>query len=128
MSDIWELCTPDSDQLSLIENLEVGTKFSNIIWESVSTSNDSPNLSYPKEEGVDDLQSVLDSAESSCSKFISELVSTLSILDDVANAYSDVTGRTNNLMINCENLLEQQVSLIYLNIIIISYFFKPFLF
>jgi len=33
----------------------------------------------------------------------------LSVLEDVSNAHADVTGRTNILMHNCENLLEQKV-------------------
>jgi hypothetical protein len=34
----------------------------------------------------------------------------LTALSDVSSAYDDVMGQTNSLMVNCENLLEQQVT------------------
>ena len=58
---------------------------------------------------MDDLQSVLDDTESTCLHFVNELDGILSVLEDVSNAHADVTGRTNILMHNCENLLEQKV-------------------
>ena len=43
--------------------------------------------------------------------FLAELDNILHTLGEVATLYDDVTGRTNSLMMNCENLLEQQHTL-----------------
>jgi hypothetical protein len=45
------------------------------------------------------------------STFVKELDSILKTLGEVGDAYDDVTGRTNSLMVNCESLLEQQRTL-----------------
>lgn len=42
---------------------------------------------------------------------MAELDNILHTLGEVASLYDDVTGRTNSLMMNCENLLEQQHTL-----------------
>ena len=44
-------------------------------------------------------------------EFLEELDMILSSLEDMATAYDEVTSRSNTLMSNCENLLEQQHSL-----------------
>ena len=63
------------------------------------------------ESGIDGLQASLVSSELSCRSFMTELDSLLHTLGEVAALHDDVTGRTNSLMFNCENLLEQQVTL-----------------
>lgn len=57
------------------------------------------------------MQNSLNTAELSCSTFITELDSILKTLAEVGSAYEDVTSRTNSLMVNCESLLEQQRTL-----------------
>ena len=56
---------------------------------------------------VDHLQISLEAAESSCKSFMAELDGILYSLGEVNVEFNDVTGRTNNLMLNCESLLEQ---------------------
>jgi hypothetical protein len=53
----------------------------------------------------------LTSTEEFVSTFVKELDSILKTLGEVGDAYDDVTGRTNSLMVNCESLLEQQRTL-----------------
>ena len=47
--------------------------------------------------------------ESSCKSFIQELDAVVASLDEITSAHHSVTGRTNSLMRNCEDLLDRQV-------------------
>lgn len=116
MSSIWDLCAVDDTQLAEIlkyeqEILQMGK---NSQTNSVNDINTSTNLDSALEcsdSGIDGLQAVLLNTESSCHNFMNELDHTLEMLCKVASSHSDVTGRTNSLMLNCENLLEQQVQI-----------------
>ena len=55
-------------------------------------------------------KSALTDAEHSCKVFLEELDALLTLLTGISNSHVDVTGRTNNLILSCENLLEQQVN------------------
>lgn len=54
-------------------------------------------------------KSALSEAENTCQDFLRELDDLLLVLSGISTAHSDVTGRTNNLIVSCENLLEEQV-------------------
>ena len=67
-----------------------------------------PDIGSNKDD-IYDLRALLHETETSCGKFIEELDDIIEVLDGISSAHEDVTGRTNVLMLNCENLLEQQV-------------------
>jgi len=80
---------------------------------TVGNDDDMEELELPvvTESNVDSLQQSLEAAELSCRTFRQELDSILYTLGEVSVEFNDVTGRTNNLMLNCEALLEKQHSL-----------------
>ena len=80
---------------------------------TVGNDDDIEELELPvvTESNVDSLQQSLEAAELSCRTFRQELDSILYTLGEVSVEFNDVTGRTNNLMLNCEALLEKQHSL-----------------
>lgn len=128
MSSIWDYCVIDTATAALIQNLE---NCSEINTRLLAADRDAPSSSgamsskaavsdrnivlamvaSTDESGIDGLQASLVSSELSCRSFMTELDSLLHTLGEVAALHDDVTGRTNSLMFNCENLLEQQVTL-----------------
>jgi len=76
-------------------------------------NDDGDELEVPEiaHSNVDSLQQSLEAAELSCRSFRQELDGILYTLGEVSVEFNDVTGRTNNLMLNCEALLEKQHSL-----------------
>eukprot|EP01041_Mallomonas_annulata_P006587 gene6587-13326_t len=114
MPEAWDLyCSLDYEQQEFIDSISKIVLAQKLDGERPCTSSDEVGSPHHRDgdKQIDGLQHILTEADSSCRIFISELDKVLSVLDDVATAYADVTGRTNNLMINCENLLEQQYSL-----------------
>jgi hypothetical protein len=126
MSSIWDYCVLDESTNNLVTNLENFTKSSSktlsINGSAASSSGAASNvistggknmkssaLGAADDSGIDGLQESLVSSESSCRSFMEELDSLLHTLGEVSSLHNDVTGRTNSLMFNCENLLEQQV-------------------
>lgn len=126
MSSIWDYCVLDEATNILVTNLENFTKCSSKTLSSngsaasssgaasngISTGIKSMKSSASgatDDSGIDGLQESLVSSESSCRSFMEELDSLLHTLGEVSSLHNDVTGRTNSLMFNCENLLEQQV-------------------
>ena len=134
MSSVWDYCVFDGPTSILMDSIE---NFAKISSKSTSTngiaasSSGSANPVRMKDQwvaqigtakagddsGIDGLQESLVSSESSCRSFMGELYSLLLTLGDIASLHNDVTGRTNSLMFNCENLLEQQVYLAHFDII-----------
>ena len=128
MSSVWDYCVLDTATTTLIQNLENCSEINN---RQISSIRDAPSSSGAlssksaatdqnvvnsmgdpaDESGIDGLQASLVSSELSCRSFMVELDSLLHTLGEVAALHDDVTGRTNSLMFNCENLLEQQVNL-----------------
>lgn len=126
MSSVWDYCVFDGPTSTLMDSIEnfaksgVKAAFVEIITPS---SSGSANPVRTKDQwdaqigtakagddsGIDGLQESLVSSESSCRSFMGELDSLLLTLGDISSLHNDVTGRTNSLMFNCENLLEQQV-------------------
>ena len=144
MSSIWDFCVLDAATTALIQNLENSTD--NRV-ELVSSSEDAPSSSgaisskssnagwngagiigsTADESGIDGLQASLVSSELSCRSFMVELDKLLHTLGEVAALHDDVTGRTNSLMFNCENLLEQQVqSILHFVQLYYSLFYESF--
>jgi hypothetical protein len=127
MSSIWDYCVLDAPTTILLQNLENFTSSNSkaISPDGEATSSSSGSKSPSKRgsstqtvspaaisnSGIDGLQESLISSEISCRSFMTELDSLLHTLGEVSSLHNDVTGRTNNLMFNCENLLEQQVCL-----------------
>ena len=108
ISTAWEICVLDNSVLECLDTIKSHSKHYScreIVAQktSIGIVNSSGSI------GEDDLQSSLVGAEHSCKAFITELDDILKTLDEVSVAHADVTGRTNSLMMNCENLLEQQV-------------------
>ena len=127
MSSVWDYCILDAPTTALLQNLEnfSGTNNKTILSDGEATSSSSGAESQSKRggkmqaalptaisnTGIDGLQESLISSEISCRSFMTELDSLLLTLGEVSSLHNDVTGRTNSLMFNCENLLEQQVCL-----------------
>jgi hypothetical protein len=127
MSSIWDFCVLDAPTTILLQNLENFTSSNSkaISPDGEATSSSSGSKSPSKRgsstqavlpaaisnSGIDGLQESLISSEISCRSFMTELDSLLHTLGEVSSLHNDVTGRTNSLMFNCENLLEQQVCL-----------------
>ena len=127
MSSVWDYCVLDAPTTILLQNLEnsIGTNGKAILSDGEVTSSSSGAKSPSKRgsstqsalpaaisnTGIDGLQESLISSEISCRSFMTELDSLLLTLGEVSSLHNDVTGRTNSLMFNCENLLEQQVCL-----------------
>lgn len=127
MSSVWDYCILDAPTTTLLQNLEnfTGTNSKAILSDGEATSSSSGAKSPSKRAsgaqtalpaaisnvGIDGLQESLISSEISCRSFMTELDSLLLTLGEVSSLHNDVTGRTNSLMFNCENLLEQQVRL-----------------
>jgi hypothetical protein len=110
MATIWETCRPNDDQLSCIQELENLLIVSPSSSELMSSFDLRDSQLNSKSDGLETMYSLLTSVEASCSSFISNLDNILLVLDDVSRSHRDITGRTNVLMMNCEALLEQQVS------------------
>ena len=55
------------------------------------------------------LQQILVDTEMSCQNVSGELHNILESLVNISGAHNDIASRTNSLMNNCENLLEEQV-------------------
>lgn len=127
MSSIWDYCVLDAPTTILLQNLENFTSCNSkaISPDGEATSSSCGSKSPSKwgsstqtvlpaaisNSGIDGLQESLISSEISCRSFMTELDSLLHTLGEVSSLHNDVTGRTNSLMFNCENLLEQQVCL-----------------
>ena len=114
---VWEFCSLDGEQLRLIESFKVApaTAPSSSSRQSIvddgRTAPSSSSSSLSSSVGIDDMQQTLVVSESTCRALLSELDCILHTLGEVAALHNDVTGRTNSLMTNCENLLEQQHTL-----------------
>ena len=127
MSSVWDYCVLDAPTTILLQNLEnfasSNRKAISLDGEATSSSSGSKSLSKRgsstqtvlptaiSNSGIDGLQESLISSEISFRSFMTELDSLLHTLGEVSSLHNDVTGRTNSLMFNCENLLEQQVCL-----------------
>jgi hypothetical protein len=128
-SAIWDYCQLDEETLKFIDQINqeqqndgdyapkgsaTGASALSVVSSSGAiTPSPSPFVGgNGSTSGIDDLQASLIKSESSCRAFLTELDSILGTLGEVSNLYDDVTGRTNSLMMNCENLLEQQVGLL----------------
>ena len=115
-SSIWDVCQLDNDLQSAIDELKASSQQSTSSITVTTLSSDTQQGKSDiggafHEGGIFVLQSTLTDAEAACRESIDTLDSILNDLSKVSAAYSDVTGRTNNLMTNCENLLEQQSTL-----------------
>lgn len=122
-------CEPDAEQAAMIEELDLLVR-----GEGLSRKSSGAGLrSSEQKEEVQEVETVtpasaaggrggdlssydgihesLRTVETACNSFISNLDDILGVLEQVEQAHSDVTGRTNSLMVNCETLLEQQHTL-----------------
>lgn len=106
--DIWEYCVADEQQMELFTVLQSqhealsSSEYNNETAEGAFVAPAAPNSR---------LISALNDAEEHCRHFIAELDGILTGVDAMTNAYGEVTARSNNLMSNCETLLEEQHSL-----------------
>jgi hypothetical protein len=112
MISVWELCHVDPvvvEELDFIQEEWNGadTKHSHEILTEVPSSS---SAGFHSKEALDNkIQSLLCDTNESCKTALEVLDSVLIIVQDVKNAYFDVTGRTNSLIQKCEDLLDQQV-------------------
>lgn len=127
-------CEPDAEQAALLEELDCLVRSDGLSRKSAGGDGKvTPPLSSEQHEDAkstvtteggrgsslkvgefssyDGIHDSLHSVENACQSFISKLDSILGVLEQVEHAHSDVTGRTNILMLNCETLLEQQHTL-----------------
>ncbi len=120
---IWDLCNLASDELALAStvcdppsraissSIEAKTHAELNDLQDKCNSFDCLGSQYVSESSVDVFHKLLVASEIDCRKFRQELDSILITLGEVSLEFDDVTGRTNNLMLNCEALLEQQHNL-----------------
>jgi hypothetical protein len=113
-SSAWDQCILDNDILEQIDKINdfYGTQSinPNLLEFEESDATDNDGGSSPRNPArINSLQSALHNTESVCRTSMETLDGILLILTGVGDAYAEVTGRTNNLMMNCERLLEQQV-------------------
>ena len=114
MASIWDHCLLDSEQENCIKIVKANTKFS-VPSDVVKKDTTEGNKQEENSVGVDTdpmaiyTQKNLVATENSCKSFVQDLDGMISMLDDITTAHNDVTGRTNSLMRNCEDLLERQV-------------------
>jgi hypothetical protein len=116
---MWDLCFLDSETQALIDGIQSGDKcFANVGGNNSKSSgtlpgNDEEPLIGAFDNGggssINNLQDSIVSTEQSCREALEMVDGLLTALSDVSSAYDDVMGQTNSLMVNCENLLEQQV-------------------
>ena len=131
---MWESCEPDAEQAALLEELDTIVRGDDLSRKSSGDNTgamvgSTATVSLPSEVendcsvtswvivGVgrgkdgDAIHDLLQNVETACKSFIDNLDDMLGALEKVEQAHSDVTGRTNVLMVNCETLLEQQHTL-----------------
>jgi hypothetical protein len=114
-SSSWDQCTLDNDILEQIDKINdfygnQNTNFDLLGSEETDEIGNSDGGSSPRNPArINSLQSALHNTESVCRTSMETLDGILLTLTGVGDAYAEVTGRTNNLMMNCERLLEQQV-------------------
>ena len=126
MSFICENCEPIEEQLQIINEIESLLKSSKNNSSSSFPSyliNNTQNLSIElknykiiqnsknknKNQLIYETFQSLTNIESKCSIFLNNLDEILFVLDDITKSHTEITSRTNVLMMNCESLLEQQV-------------------
>ena len=116
VKSVWELCYLDSDTLSLIDDIQ--SKSTNEIPSSshqngTTVADDSIEqnniISKSNNNNIYNLQDSIIETEKSCRNSLLQVDNIINVLNEISVDFEDVTGRTNSLMINCENLLEQQV-------------------
>lgn len=116
ISSLWDICVLDEIQKKEILKFDDELEDCDDDGRAGADLDNSDAMAVITDErfgsGIDGLQSVLVQTEASCHHFMDELDSILEILSNISSAHNDVTGRTNSLMLNCENLLEQQVIVI----------------
>ncbi len=122
---IWDYCQLDdriaSDMASLQELLRDPNNSTNSVKDTLQVvtncggadsllpiDNSGAGISI-NEMNLGSQKSALSEAESTCKTFLTELDELLALSSAIASSHLDVTGRTNNLILSCENLLEQQV-------------------
>jgi hypothetical protein len=113
---LWENCEPTNEQLSDLTEIENIIKLSFLTSSQVDVipSSQTQHLhlltnsnSYEKYHSK---FVTLVEVENKCSSFLVKLDEILMILDDISLSHEEITSRTNVLMMNCESLLEQQVT------------------
>jgi hypothetical protein len=112
-ASIWDLCSLNAEQEDCIKTVKCSTKLSPIETKLTQEhSNANPPINATATE-LDPMvvysQENLAATELSCQSFVRDLDGMIERLDAITTAHSDVTGRTNSLMRNCEDLLERQV-------------------
>lgn len=113
MKSVWDLCHLDSDTLAEIEILQPPSVVSSAArvkseGTPVGAEDAGSSDSYAS-NSIYGLQSSIVKTEQYCRESLLAVDEILGVLNDISNDFQDVTGRTNSLMMNCENLLEQQV-------------------
>lgn len=137
---VWDLCYLDSDALTAIEQIQpvghlgqpdssAAANRSKATAVGDDEDKDSKASSVENSNNIYNLQESIVSAEQACRESLALVDGLLNVLNEVEVDYEDVTGRTNSLMMNCENLLEQQVC--YIDVIdtrhLIVYFLQKYL-
>lgn len=106
---IWDLCHLDSDSVAQIDLIQPTAPVKAKSTSAKNTTGTPVGNDEAGSNSIYDLQESIVSAEKSCRESLAVVDGLLNVLNDVSTDYEDVTGRTNSLMMNCENLLEQQV-------------------
>jgi hypothetical protein len=114
---IWELCHLDSETLALIDQIQPEAASNATSTASRSNLDGTPAGSddaaaVAANNSIYGLQDSIVLTEKACRESMTAVDELLGVLNEISVDYQDVTGRTNSLMMNCENLLEQQVSII----------------
>jgi hypothetical protein len=124
MKSVWDLCHLDSDTLAEVDKLQSSGLISsaargnNEVTEVGAEEATSP-ATYAS-NSIYGLQSSIVTTEQYCRESLQAVDDILNVLNEISNDFQDVTGRTNSLMMNCENLLEQQVIMRYFVFLLLS--------
>lgn len=113
-STCWDHCNLDS---AILEQVEKINEFYSSHLNNGNNSDYNDETESAEQDGtspratakINSLQSALQESEAVCRNSLDTIDSIILVLNGVGEAYGEVTGRTNNLMMNCERLLEQQV-------------------
>lgn len=110
---LWEYCALDTGVLHRLDSVEPSVSHELPKEKEITTSDGTvdSNININTNGVIEDLLDCLVSSDEQISAFVNELDGIIEILDVVSSQHSDVTSRTNNLMLNCESLLEQQRSI-----------------
>lgn len=117
VSIIWDICDVEDEFFLLLEEKNDRyirkESFHDTGGIDVALCTDPINIMKERNApGIDGLHNSLVDAQNTCQSFIDELDEALQLINEISLTYENVSHKTNALIMNCEDLLEQQVSIL----------------